>query len=71
MPCWRSFPAIARPLEEIFDDVFARVCDEQRVPPGYRTEACRERMLADLRALVEDPDWTATSRDPRGTEIPI
>jgi RecB family exonuclease len=28
------------------------------VPEGYRTEACRERMVADLRALVEDPGWT-------------
>jgi ATP-dependent helicase/DNAse subunit B len=44
-------------IEEVFDTVFARICEERRVPPGYRTEACRQRMLADLRALVEDPDW--------------
>jgi ATP-dependent helicase/DNAse subunit B len=47
-----------QPLEEAFDAVFARICKNQRVPPGYRTEACRQRMLADLRALVEDPGWT-------------
>jgi ATP-dependent helicase/DNAse subunit B len=47
-----------RPLEETFDAVFARICHERRVPPGYRTAACRERMLADLRVLVEDPAWT-------------
>jgi ATP-dependent helicase/DNAse subunit B len=47
----------SRPLEETFDAVFARVCEERHVPPGYRTEACRQRMLADLRALVEDPGW--------------
>jgi ATP-dependent helicase/DNAse subunit B len=52
-----------RPLEETFSGVFARICEEQRVPPGYRTEACRQRMLADLRALAEDPGWT------RGLEI--
>jgi ATP-dependent helicase/DNAse subunit B len=46
------------PLEEVFDATFARVCEERHVPPGYRTEACRQRMLADLRALTEDPAWT-------------
>ena len=46
-----------RPLEEIFDFVFERICEKQRIPAGYRTEACRERMHADLRALVEDPAW--------------
>jgi ATP-dependent helicase/DNAse subunit B len=45
-------------LEETFDRVFHRICVEQRVPAGYRTEACRERMLADLRALVREPVWT-------------
>jgi ATP-dependent helicase/DNAse subunit B len=44
-------------LEETFESVFRDICDRQRVPAGYRTEACRERMLADLRALVEDPTW--------------
>jgi ATP-dependent helicase/DNAse subunit B len=47
-----------QPLEETFDGIFARICEKQRVPPGYRTEACRQRMLADVRALVEDPGWT-------------
>ena len=47
-----------RPLEETFDGIFARICEKQRVPPGYRTEACRQRMLTDVRALVEDPGWT-------------
>jgi ATP-dependent helicase/DNAse subunit B len=44
-------------LEEAFDSVFRDICERDRVPAGYRTEACRERMLADLRALVEDPTW--------------
>jgi len=44
-------------LEEAFDSAFREVCERERVPVGYRTEACRERMLADLRALVEDPAW--------------
>ncbi len=45
-------------LDETFESVFREVCGRERVPEGYRTEACRERMLADLRALVEDPGWT-------------
>lgn len=47
----------ARPPEETFDRVFRRICEEKGVPGGYRTEACRQRMLADLRALVEDAGW--------------
>ena len=47
----------AGPLDETFDRVFRRICEEQRVPRSYRTEACRERMLADLRTLTEDPGW--------------
>jgi ATP-dependent helicase/DNAse subunit B len=46
-----------RPLEEVFAEVFAQTCEKCHVPPGYRTEACRERMLGDVRALVEDPEW--------------
>jgi ATP-dependent helicase/DNAse subunit B len=47
-----------RPLEEAFDTVFREICERNHVPAGYRTEACRQRMLTDLRALVEDPAWT-------------
>ncbi len=47
----------ARPLEETFDRVFRRICEAKRVPRGYRTEAARERMLADLLVLVESPGW--------------
>ena len=48
----------SQPLEDVFDCIFARICEEQRVPAGYRMAACRERMLSDLRALLEDPQWT-------------
>ncbi|MFN7998028.1 MAG: PD-(D/E)XK nuclease family protein [Bryobacteraceae bacterium] len=41
-------------LEQVFDRIFGRFCDEQRVPAGYRTQASRERMLADLRNLYSD-----------------
>jgi len=44
-------------LGEIFESVFREICERDRVPAGYRTEACRERMLADVRALAEDPCW--------------
>ena len=46
-----------QPLEEVFDRVFRLQCEELRVPSVYRTEALRLRMLADLGALVEDPEW--------------
>jgi ATP-dependent helicase/DNAse subunit B len=52
-----ELPGNPRPFAEVFDNVFTRVCADRRVPQSYRTEACRQRMLADLRALVEDPDW--------------
>jgi ATP-dependent helicase/DNAse subunit B len=44
-------------LEEIFESVFRVICERERVSPSYRTEASRQRMLADLRALVEDTGW--------------
>ena len=47
----------ARPFEEVFDSIFAQICQKQYVPPGYHTEACRLRMLSDLRALIDDTGW--------------
>jgi RecB family exonuclease len=47
-----------QPLDEVFDHIFRLKCEELRVLPGYRTEALRHRMLTDLRALIEDPQWT-------------
>ncbi|MGA2594127.1 MAG: PD-(D/E)XK nuclease family protein [Bryobacteraceae bacterium] len=47
----------ARPMEEVFDRVFRRVCDQERIPRSYRTEACHERLLADLRRFVADTHW--------------
>ena len=44
-------------LAEAFTRVFEQVARRENLTPGYRTEALRERMLADLRALVEDPRW--------------
>ena len=46
-----------QPLEEVFERVFRLESEKLRVPPGYRTEALRQRMLADLRTLVEDPQF--------------
>ena len=46
------------PLVETFERVFERVAKRNNLVPGYRTEALRERMLADLRGLVEDPRWS-------------
>ena len=45
------------PLDELFERTFERLASRYNVPAGYRTEALRERMLADLRALIADPHW--------------
>ena len=52
-----KLPPDAGRWEQTFESVFRDICDRERVPAGYRTEACRQRMLADLRALVQDPAW--------------
>jgi len=46
-----------QPLEEVFERVFRLECEKLRVPPGYRTEALRQRMLADLRTLVDESQF--------------
>lgn len=52
-----AFLRDSRPFDEVFESVFRRVCDEARIPAGYRREACRERLLADLRAFLADDRW--------------
>jgi RecB family exonuclease len=52
-----AFLRDSRPFDEVFESVFRRVCDEARIPAGYRREACRERLLADLRAFRADDQW--------------
>jgi ATP-dependent helicase/DNAse subunit B len=47
-------------LEEVFEREFRRICERERIPAGYRTEAARLRMLRDLRALLADAAWRAT-----------
>ncbi|MBC7927469.1 MAG: PD-(D/E)XK nuclease family protein [Bryobacteraceae bacterium] len=41
-------------LTEIFDDVFARYCEKEQVPDGYRTEAIRLELLHGVRQLASD-----------------
>ena len=61
----------ARPdLEALFEEVFARKCEEKTIPWGYHTERLRNAMLDDLRAFARDESW------PRGgfrseTEVPF
>jgi RecB family exonuclease len=44
-----------QPREDIFAEVFERVCAEKRVPASCRTELARLRMLEDLRRFAADP----------------
>ncbi len=43
------------PVEQAFDEVFRRKCEEEGVPDGYRTEAIRLELLHGIRQLVADP----------------
>jgi len=44
-------------LEALFESVFARQCEEKRVPRGYHAERLRNTMLDDLRAFAADTRW--------------
>jgi ATP-dependent helicase/DNAse subunit B len=41
----------------LFEDVFARYVEEQRIPSGYHTERLRNAMLDDLRGFAGDGQW--------------
>jgi len=44
----RKWIETGRPIEEVFADEFRRVCEESRIPAGYRREEARLRLLGDL-----------------------
>ena len=41
----------------LFEDVFARYVEAQRIPSGYHTERLRNAMLDDLRGFAADGQW--------------
>jgi len=43
-----------RPMEELFDEVYERLCRERNIPPGYLAEVERLKMLRDLRTFERD-----------------
>ena len=43
-----------RPLDELFDEVYERICRERNIPPGYLAEVERLKMLRDLRTFERD-----------------
>lgn len=47
----------SRPFEEVFESVFRRICEQEHIPASYRTEACRERLITDLRQFLENGEW--------------
>jgi ATP-dependent helicase/DNAse subunit B len=51
--CW-AHPGDVTPL---FEDVFERYVEDQRIPSGYHTERLRNTMLDDLRAFAADGQW--------------
>jgi putative RecB family exonuclease len=51
---WWANPQDVAPL---FESVFERYLEEQRIPSGYHTERLRNAMLDDLRAFAADTQW--------------
>jgi ATP-dependent helicase/DNAse subunit B len=46
-----------QPVDPLFDRIFAELCEENRVPLGYRTARLRDSILDDLRAFAADSSW--------------
>ena len=44
-------------IAPLFEDVFARFVEEQRIPSGYHTERLHNAMLDDLRGFAADGEW--------------
>jgi ATP-dependent helicase/DNAse subunit B len=59
---WQRTP---QPIVPLFERAFAEICHKEQVIPGYRTEALRTRMRADLERFVAKYGKPATA----GTRI--
>ncbi len=44
-------------MAPLFERVFARYVEDERIPCGYHTERLRNAMLDDLRAFAADGQW--------------
>jgi ATP-dependent helicase/DNAse subunit B len=44
-------------IAPLFEDVFARYVEEERIPSGYHTERLHNAMLDDLRGFAADGEW--------------
>jgi ATP-dependent helicase/DNAse subunit B len=44
-------------IAPLFEDVFARFVEEERIPSGYHTERLHNAMLDDLRGFAADGEW--------------
>ena len=44
-------------IAPLFEDVFARYVEEERIPSGYHTERLHNAMLDDLRGFAADNQW--------------
>ncbi|MGI8991015.1 MAG: PD-(D/E)XK nuclease family protein [Bryobacteraceae bacterium] len=51
------------PVGPLFDRIFAEACRDHRVPPGYRTEMWRHRMVEDIERFCAKDSW------PRGALV--
>jgi ATP-dependent helicase/DNAse subunit B len=54
LAAWWAEPA---DVAQLFEDVFARYVEDERIPWGYHTERLRNAMLDDLRGFVADTQW--------------
>ncbi len=63
-----------RPIEPVFESVFARAAAEKFIPECYHTERLRNAMLLDLRAFAAAGDWPRArfqSRVEERFELPL
>ena len=44
----------SRTMEQLFDEVYERICQERNIPPGYLSEVERLKMLRHLRTFESD-----------------
>jgi ATP-dependent helicase/DNAse subunit B len=62
---WYAEP---QPIEPLFESIFARWCEEKRIPVCCATERLRNYMVEDLRTFEQDRQWPAAGFQSRMEE---
>jgi RecB family exonuclease len=65
---WKRAP---QPIAPLFAALFEQMCAQEGIRPGYRTEALRRQMLADLERAVEDTQWPPGMRSETEKDLDV